>query len=139
MLVTDTNILQRVSRGRAMRHVAALARRGVRLATTDRNALELRHNLVADLGLSVAEATIEVERVLAPFELIPTDAYDYRRADADARLREGGKSDWPALAAALAFDGDIWSEDVDFFGVGVAIWTTNNVHLSEPEQEFANG
>ena len=139
MLVTDTNILQRVSRGRAMRHVAALARRGARLATTDRNALELRRNLVSVLGLTEAEATVELERVLAPFELIPTDAYDYRRADADARLREGGKADWPALAAALAFEGDIWSEDVDFFGVGVPVWSTNNVHLIEPEQDITNG
>lgn len=134
MLLTDTNILQRVSRGRAMLHVEALRRRGVRLVTTDRNALELRRNLIDQLGLTEAEATVEIERVLAPFELILADDYDYMRADADARLRDGGKSDWPSLAAALAFDGQIWSEDVDFFGVGVPVWTTDNIRFVETDE-----
>nr|WP_281375390.1 PIN domain-containing protein [Sphingomonas jinjuensis] len=125
--MTDTNILQRVSRGRAMRHVVALRERGVPLATTDRNAFELHRNLVGQLGLDEDEAMEEVDRVLAPFMLIGADEYDYLRDAARARLRQGGKSDWPALAAALAFGGQIWTEDVDFFGVGVAVWTTDNL------------
>ncbi|WP_374943350.1 PIN domain-containing protein [Sphingomonas sp.] len=132
--MTDTNILQRVSQGKAMLHVRALRQRGVRLATTDRNAFELRRNLVGKLGLSEEEAAVELERVLAPFELILSDDYDYLQTAADVRLREGGKSDWPALAAALAFDGQIWSEDVDFFGVGVPVWTTNNVRFAQAEE-----
>ncbi|WP_294215974.1 PIN domain-containing protein [uncultured Sphingomonas sp.] len=127
MLLTDTNILQRVSRGRAMRHVATLRAKGVPLATTDRNAFELHRNLVGQLGLDDDEAMVEVERVLAPFMLIEAGDYDYLRDAARARLRQGGKSDWPTLAAALAFGGQIWTEDVDFFGVGVAVWTTNNL------------
>lgn len=135
MLVTDTNILQRVSRGGGMRHVEALARRGVRLATTDRNAFELHRNLTLQAGFDPSDAADEVERVLAPFELIPADEYDYLRDEADARLRDGGKSDWPPLAAALAFDGQIWSDDIDFFGVGVPVWTTPNVRYVEVEVE----
>lgn len=134
MLLTDTNILQRVSRGRAMRHVAALRERGVRLATTDRNILELRRNLIEALGLSEAEADRELERVLAPFEIVIAEEYDAMRPDADARLREGGKSDWPALAAAMALGGAIWSGDVDYFGVGVPVWTTENIRFVEREQ-----
>jgi predicted nucleic acid-binding protein len=64
-------------------------------------------------------------------ELIPAEEYEHLRHDADARLREGGKSDWPALAAALALEAEIWSEDVDFFGVGVPVWSTNNVQFVE--------
>ncbi|MBB4153671.1 putative nucleic acid-binding protein [Sphingomonas jinjuensis] len=110
-----------------MRHVVALRERGVPLATTDRNAFELHRNLVGQLGLDEDEAMEEVDRVLAPFMLIGADEYDYLRDAARARLRQGGKSDWPALAAALAFGGQIWTEDVDFFGVGVAVWTTDNL------------
>lgn len=135
MLVTDTNILQRVSQGKVMRYVEALRRRGVRLATTDRNAFELRRNLIEKLGLSEDDAAIELERVLAPFELIWSDDYDYLQVAADVRLRQGGKSDWPALAAALAFEGQIWSEDVDLFGIGVPVWTTQNVRFAPAEED----
>lgn len=114
-----------------MRHVEALRRRGVRLATTDRNALELRRVLTRDLGLSNDEADREVERVIAPFELVIAEDYEFARADADARLREGGKSDWPALAAAIVLDAEIWSGDVDYFGVGVPVWTTANLRFVE--------
>ena len=118
-----------------MRHVETLRRRGVPLATTDRNAFELHRNLVGILGLSDADAAFEVERVLAPFALIRATDYDYLRDAARGRLREGGKSDWPTLAAALAFDGQIWTEDVDFFGVGVAVWTTENLPYLELSAE----
>jgi predicted nucleic acid-binding protein len=37
------------------------------------------------------------------------------------------EQDWPILAAALALDCPIWTEDTDFFGVGVATWTTANL------------
>ncbi len=39
--------------------------------------------------------------------------------------------DWPVLAAALALDCPIWTEDTDFFGYGVATWTTDRVGLAK--------
>lgn len=33
------------------------------------------------------------------------------------------------LAAALTFDCPIWTEDTDFFGCGVATWTTDRVEF----------
>ena len=129
MLLTDTNILLRVSQGRAMMRVESLRRRGVRLVTTDRNIFELQRILIRDFRLAEEDVTAEVDRVIAPFEIVSAQDYEHLRPDADARLREGGKSDWPALAAAMAFEGAIWSEDVDFFGVGVPVWSTQNVHF----------
>jgi predicted nucleic acid-binding protein len=39
--------------------------------------------------------------------------------------------DWPSVALALALDAGIWSEDRDFFGCGLATWTTSvlDAHL----------
>ena len=128
MLLTDTNILHRISRGRAMERVKRMRKIGIRLATTDRNAFELHRNLVRDLHFSDQDAREEADRVLAPFEIVAAQDYEHLRGVADSRLREGGKSDWPALAAAMAFDAEIWSDDVDFFGVGVPVWSTQNVH-----------
>lgn len=129
MLLTDTNILFRVVRGRARSIVNNLRCSGIRLATTDRSAFKLHRKLVAVFDVSEADARAVVEDAIAPFELLFSDAYEHRREDADARLQEGGKSDWPLLAAALALEGEIWSDDRDFFGVGVPVWSTFNVGL----------
>lgn len=127
VLLTDTNILLRCSLGRAMRHVAALVERGVGLATTDRNVAEMLDRLIEKFDVSEADAIGEVRRVLVPFVVLATDEYDRFGPEADRRLREGGKSDWPVLAAAIALEAEIWSEDIDFFGVGVPVWTTGNL------------
>jgi predicted nucleic acid-binding protein len=48
---------------------------------------------------------------------------------ANQRLRKRDLNDVPILAAALALDCPIWTEDTDFFGVGVATWTTDRVEI----------
>ena len=112
-----------------MSRITELRERGVELATTEKNANELFATLLNKFGHDAQSADFEVRRVLEPLEVLGQDQYEYMRGAADARLRIGGKSDCPALAAALALEGEIWSEDVDFFGVGVPVWSTANVHL----------
>lgn len=53
-----------------------------------------------------------------------------------ARIGARDPEDWPVLACALAADCPIWTEDADFFGAGVATWTTANIELflAEPGQ-----
>jgi predicted nucleic acid-binding protein len=41
----------------------------------------------------------------------------------------GDPDDWPIVAAALLLDLPIWTEDQDFFGSGIAIWTTDRVEI----------
>jgi predicted nucleic acid-binding protein len=129
----DTNILVRCSAGKAMLRVLELHDLGVTLAATEHNVDELFNTLVNKFGHDFESANIEVRRVLAPIEIIGAEEYEHLRGKADQRLRIGGKSDWPALAAAMALEGEIWSEDVDFFGVGVPVWSSANVHLVEAE------
>jgi predicted nucleic acid-binding protein len=107
--------------------------RGFHVATTDRNALELERILVQVVGLTDVASRALVEQVIAPFQILFSEAYEHLRLDAEARLSQGGKSDWPLLAAALALDGEIWSDDRDFFGVGVPVWSTPNVHLARAD------
>jgi predicted nucleic acid-binding protein len=59
------------------------------------------------------------------------DADEYAALAATARRRLAGRDidDWPVLAAALALNCPIWTEDADFFGAGVATWTTDRVEL----------
>lgn len=37
--------------------------------------------------------------------------------------------DWPIVAVSLMLDCPIWTEDTDFFGAGVATWTSDRIHL----------
>jgi predicted nucleic acid-binding protein len=59
------------------------------------------------------------------------DVEDYAGLEAIARERMSRRDedDWPVLATALALGCPIWTEDTDFFGCGVATWTTDRVEL----------
>lgn len=63
--------------------------------------------------------------------------------ETEARTRMGGRdqNDWPVLASALALACDLWTEDTDFFGVGVAVWNTERIEillkrLASPAETF---
>ena len=58
---------------------------------------------------------------------------DYQ-AIAKKLLRQRDVEDWPILATALLFNCPIWTEDKDFFGVGVATWTTANIRFYLTEE-----
>jgi predicted nucleic acid-binding protein len=62
-------------------------------------------------------------------ELIGVDVYGEYEAEARERLGPRDPEDWPILASALALGCPIWTEDTDFFGCGVATWTSNRVRL----------
>jgi predicted nucleic acid-binding protein len=83
--------------------------------------------LLLKRGIAI-EAALEVlqiiERLVQPVESEWLDAFE---SQARLRLKQRDEHDWPILAAALALNCPIWTEDADFFGVGVATWTTSNV------------
>jgi predicted nucleic acid-binding protein len=84
---------------------------------------------LAALGL-IADLVQEIERDLyAQYEAVARQRIDLRDED-----------DWPVLAVALALDCPIWTEDTDFFGCGVATWTTDRVqlYLAEARPEPGN-
>ena len=37
--------------------------------------------------------------------------------------------DWPIAAVALMLNIPVWTEDQDFFGSGIATWTSNKIEL----------
>ena len=61
----------------------------------------------------------------------PVDPEIYAEFEDEARQRLRGRDeeDWPVLAAALALRCPVWTEDADFFGTGVAVWTTSRVEI----------
>jgi len=61
--------------------------------------------------------------------MIEFEEYSAFQSVARQRLARRDQDDWPILAAALALHCPIWTEDTDFFGCGVATWTTDRVEL----------
>lgn len=51
------------------------------------------------------------------------------KTEARERLRGRDETDWPVLATALGLGCDVWTEDQDFFGTGIAVWTTNRIEI----------
>jgi predicted nucleic acid-binding protein len=62
-------------------------------------------------------------------QMVESETYARFERLARQRLARRDEDDWPILAAALALGCSIWTEDSDFFGCGVATWTTDRVEL----------
>ncbi len=67
-----------------------------------------------------------LETVVAPIE---QEFYAGMRDVAHRRIAARDADDWPVLACALTIGCPIWTEDADFFGAGVATWTTDRIAL----------
>lgn len=46
-----------------------------------------------------------------------------------SRISKRDPNDWPIVATALLFNAPIWTEDGDFFGCGIATWTTDRIEI----------
>jgi predicted nucleic acid-binding protein len=52
----------------------------------------------------------------------------YARFESEARARiPRDPNDWPTVAAALALEAAIWTQDPDFLGCGCPTWTTETL------------
>lgn len=73
----------------------------------------------------------------------PLEAKDYSPFEFRSRQRMAARDedDWPILAASLAMNCPIWTEDRDFFGCGAATWTTDRVelYLAKPVSSGVSG
>jgi predicted nucleic acid-binding protein len=72
-------------------------------------------------------------RSLADLEMVmvvePEESYAAWRDDALERIGSRDPDDWHVVALAMAVDCPIWTEDNDFFGTGLATWTTDRVEI----------
>lgn len=131
-LVLDANILIRAVLGRRARQILRKYADQVRFCTPESCFVEAR-KYIADLaqrkGITPAAALAlltEIESIVLPVNPALYQAYE---RPARWRIERRDPDDWPVLALAMLFDCSIWTEDKDFFGVGVATWTTDRVEL----------
>ncbi len=134
-IVLDANILIRAVLGRRV------------LALIERNASRVRF-LVPEEAVADARAYVPPillrkglpEEASSPFletlerlpllvTVMPREAYADLEAEARLRLKGRDEEDWPIVALALKLGCPVWTEDPDFFGSGVATWTSDRVEL----------
>jgi predicted nucleic acid-binding protein len=62
-------------------------------------------------------------------QIVDSSLYQLYEQDAKNRIAIRDINDWSIIALALMLDCPIWTEDNDFFGAGVATWTSDRIHL----------
>ncbi|MEO8402188.1 MAG: PIN domain-containing protein [Gammaproteobacteria bacterium] len=76
-----------------------------------------------------SQPALEVFSFVKKFlKIVDESIYQERAIEAQQRMKRDIR-DWPAVATALLFNCPIWTEDQDFFGVGIPVWTTDRIHL----------
>lgn len=133
MIVLDANILIRAVLGRRVRQLAeTYAAQGVRFFAPDAafdDAEKYLPPLLKRRGKPDTEVSAALEYLRHIIEAVDRDLYAVFEEEARQRLRGRDEDDWPVMAAALGLACAIWTEDADFFGTGIAVWTTNRIEI----------
>jgi predicted nucleic acid-binding protein len=82
-----------------------------------------------DDGTGETAALNEIDAIATIVTPVPASSYQPMRARALARIGQRDPHDWQVLACALLLGCPVWTEDRDFFGTGIATWTTALVEL----------
>jgi predicted nucleic acid-binding protein len=107
------------------------AARSAALVTTDRAVIEARRRI--ELGMNRPELLPILDALVAEMTVVPTAALQETLARGEIALRDaaasrnGSTRDAHVLALAWSVEGDIWTTDRDFAGVGVATWAMLNL------------
>jgi len=131
-LVLDANILLRGVFGNRVRALLEAYEADVSFYSPDVCFGDVRTYipLVANRRRLDVAATLPVlEQLEKIVEVVDRSLYETHESAARSRMASRDIEDWPIMAAAMLLDCPIWTEDQDFFGSGVATWTTATVEL----------
>ncbi len=131
-LILDANILVRAVLGNKVRDLIQEFSPMTQFFTPDLclgDAVKYLPILFQKRSLPPDEALAVLAGLTHMIEIIDADDYSGYAVEAKQRIAARDVNDWPIVAAAMLLDCPIWTEDNDFFGCGVATWTTDRVHL----------
>jgi predicted nucleic acid-binding protein len=144
-IILDANILIRCVLGEKVPALLAAHAATIDFLAPDTAFEEARTHLPAilrargDDGTGETAALAALDAATEIVTPVPESSYEPMRAAAMARIGQRDPHDWQVLACALLLSCPVWTEDKDFFGTGVATWTTALVELyfTEPEPGLA--
>ena len=131
-IVLDANILIRAVLGRRVRELIVDSADKVQFFSPDvayADARKYLPELLEKRGVN-SESAMDVldalESLVWPLQL---GVYEGFKTQALQRIAMRDADDWPVLACAMTIGCPVWTEDADFFGTGVATWTSDRVEL----------
>jgi predicted nucleic acid-binding protein len=127
-LVLDANILIRACLGIRVRDLIAAYASEVDFFVAEANGAEAESylsELAHRRGINPQVCRDAFESLMEVVQVVDSSLIASRRQEAIERIRDS--ADWHALALALQLECAIWTEDQDFFGTGVATWTTSTI------------
>jgi predicted nucleic acid-binding protein len=132
ILVLDANIIIRAVLGKKVRDHLLEFSEVVDFFTPDICVEEVQKHLpiiFKKRGIS-PELPLQVfSHIQNLLQVIDNGLYQEREHESKQRMKGKDFDDWPVVAMALLFNCPIWTEDKDFFGVGIPTWTTDRIHL----------
>jgi predicted nucleic acid-binding protein len=133
-IVLDANVLMRAVLGRRVVGLLETFAPQVIFLAPDVAFDDVREHLAAVLTKRGEQAALQqaLDKLAALHTAVQAVAhteYETMKSAALARIGPRDPDDWPVLACALALNCPIWTEDKDFFGTGVATWTTALIEL----------
>lgn len=133
-IVLDANVLMRAVLGRRVASLLEDFATQVTFLAPDVAFDDVREHLAAVLTkrgeLRALQASLDKLTALqAVVQVVDQAEYLTMKPAAMARIGPRDPDDWPVLSCALLLNCPIWTEDRDFFGTGVATWTTAGVEL----------
>jgi predicted nucleic acid-binding protein len=130
--VLDANVLIRAALGSRVLSLLRQYAGQIEFLAPDTAFEEAREHLPRILErrkVPIASAMAALDLVAGLVQAVESQTYEPFEAIARKRIALRDEEDWPILASALALDCPIWTEDTDFFGCGVATWTTDRIEL----------
>ena len=131
-LVLDANILLRAILGTRVRTLIERYAEQVMLLTPQSCVAETREYLpllCVERRWDAAPALQLLDALLTGIHVVDNVSLVDVEEEAKRRIASRDPDDWPVVALAIALNAPVWTEDRDFFGAGVATWTTKNVEL----------
>ena len=131
-IVLDANILIRAVLGQRVRELILEYAATVQFFAPDVAYADARKYLPALLekrGVKSAAAITVLDALESMVRPLAFDYYAGLQQQALQRIALRDADDWPVLACAMTIGCPVWTEDADFFGTGVATWTTDRVGL----------
>jgi len=131
-LVLDANILLRAVFGVRVRMLLESYEDSVRFFTPDvcfEDAEKYLEVISTTRNLDVNAGRCVLSGQAGLVEILDRSLYEEHESTTRERMRSRDIADWPIAATSLLLSCPIWTEDQDFFGSGIATWTTANVEL----------
>lgn len=131
-IVLDANILIRAVLGKKVRAILEQYVYSTQFFTPDicyRDAKKYLPTLFEKRNLPVSNALEVLERLVCLITVVDESLYGLYEEEAKQRIAIRDIDDWSIVAVSLMLDCPIWTEDADFFGAGVATWTSDRVYL----------